>query len=68
MTDPAIIRQALAKLPNPHRELIYRAYYLKRSTAQLAVECGTSESVVRAQLHDAMREFRRALRDVHVTV
>ena len=46
----------------------YRAYYLERSTAQIAAEYATAEHVVRAELHDAMQALRRILRDVRVTV
>ena len=55
MTDRALIRQAMAQLTPPHRDMIYRAHYLGRSITQIAAELGTSERVVRAELHDAMR-------------
>lgn len=65
MTDRRAIRQAMATLSSPHRAVIYRAYYLERSTAQIAAEDDTTECAVRATLHDAMRELLHALRDVH---
>jgi RNA polymerase sigma-70 factor, ECF subfamily len=65
MTDRAMIQEAMAKLSNPHRAMVYRAYYLKRTTAQIAAEFGTAEHVVRSKLHDAMRELRRSLLEVH---
>jgi DNA-directed RNA polymerase specialized sigma24 family protein len=68
MTDGNVIRQAMAVLSHPHRELIYRAYYLGRSTAQIASECSTTETIVRAQLHDAMLELQRILRGAHAAV
>ena len=68
MTDRTVIRQAMAMLSNPHRAMIYRAYYLERSTAQIAAEYATTEHVVRAELHDAMQALRRILRDVHAAV
>ena len=68
MTDRTAIREAMAMLSNPHRAMIYRAYYLERSTAQIAAEYATAEHVVRAELHDAMQALRRILRDVHAAV
>lgn len=68
MTDGRVIRQAMATLSNPHRALIYRAFYLGRTTAQIASEYRTSERVVRADLHDAMLELRRILRGAHAAV
>lgn len=65
MTDHEAIRQAMATLSSPHRAVIYRAYYLERSTAQIAAECHTTECVVRTRLHDAIRELLHNLRDVH---
>ena len=68
MTDGKVIRQAMAMLSIPHRELIYRAYYLGRTTAQIASEYCTTEPAVRTELHDAMLELRRILRGAHAAV
>ena len=68
MTEHTAIRQAMAMLSSPHRAVIYRAYYFRRTTAQSAAELRTSECAVRAELHDAMQEFRRNLLQAHVTV
>ena len=68
MTDGRVVRQAMAMLSIPHRELIYRAYYLGRTTAQIASEDCTTEPAVRAELHDAMRELLRILRGAHAAV
>ena len=68
MTDRRDVRQAMARLSNPHRALIHRAYYLKRSTAQIAAEYDVSECIVRAELHDAMLELCRILRAAHAAV
>lgn len=61
MTDPTMIRQAMAELSHPQRALIYRAHHLGRTTAQIASEYRTTETAVRAELHDAMWRLRRAL-------
>lgn len=58
----------MARLSIPHRAVIYRAYYLERSAAQIAAEDQMTESAVRAELHDAMHELARNLRQAHVTV
>jgi RNA polymerase sigma-70 factor (ECF subfamily) len=68
MTDRATIWQAMAKLSNPHRAMIYQAYYLKHTTAEIAAEFNTPEHIVRSKLHDAMRELRRILLEVHAVV
>ena len=68
MTDRRVIRQALTKLSPPQRALIHQAYYLKRTTAQIAIEFDISEHVVRCALHDAMQELRRILAEVNVYV
>jgi RNA polymerase sigma-70 factor, ECF subfamily len=68
MTDGKVIRQAMAMLSISHRALIYRAFYLGRTTAQIASEYRTTERNVRAELHDAMLELRRILRGAHAAV
>ena len=68
MTDGRVIRQAMAMLSIPHRALIYRAYYLGRTTAQIASEYCTTEPAVRSELHDAMLELRRILRRARAAV
>ncbi len=60
MTGRTAIRQAVAMLSNAHRAVIYRAYYLELSTAQIAAEYRIAESAVRAELHDAMTALQRA--------
>ena len=68
MSDRTKIRKGMAKLSNRHRAMIFRAYYLKRTIAQIAAELDTSENVVRSTLHDAMQELRRILRETHMAV
>lgn len=68
MTDDRLIRQALAMLSNAHRALIYRAYYLGRTTAQIASEYRTTEHIVRGDLHDAVLELHRILSGAHAAV
>ena len=68
MNDRSVIRQALTKLSPPQRALIHQAYYVKRTTAQIAIEFDIPEQVVRCALHDAMHELRRILAEVNVYV
>jgi RNA polymerase sigma-70 factor (ECF subfamily) len=68
VNDRTLIRQAMARLPQPHRVLIYRAHFLKHTTAQIAVDLDVPEYIVRAELHDAMQELRRVLIDVRTAV
>ncbi|BBZ16062.1 sigma-70 family RNA polymerase sigma factor [Mycolicibacterium gadium] len=68
MTDGRVVRQAMAMLSISHRALIYRAYFLGRTTAQIASEDCTTEPIVRTELHDAMLELRRLLRGAHAAV
>jgi DNA-directed RNA polymerase specialized sigma24 family protein len=68
MTDRTKIRRAIARLTPPHLAVIYRAHHLGQSIEQIAAETDTPECVVRATLHDAMRELRRILVDVRVAV
>ncbi|MDT5018952.1 MAG: polymerase sigma-70 factor, subfamily [Mycobacterium sp.] len=66
MTEQTLMRQALANLSSRHRAVIYRAYFLKRTTAQIAAEFDTSECAVRARLHDAMRELRCIMHAIYI--
>ena len=68
MTDDKVIRQALAMLSTLHRALIYQAYYLGHTTAQIASEYCTTECIVRSDLQDAMLELRRILRGAHAAI
>jgi RNA polymerase sigma-70 factor (ECF subfamily) len=51
----------LARLSNRHRAVIYRAYYLGRTTTQIAAEVGTNDGAVKAELHHALRGLRISL-------
>jgi RNA polymerase sigma-70 factor (ECF subfamily) len=68
MTGRVVIRQAMARLSPEHRTMIYRAHFLKQTIAETATELDAPESVVRAELHDAMQALRRALADVRIAV
>ena len=55
-------------LSNPHRAVIYRAYYLERSAAQIAAEYQIAESACVPNSTTRCTSCGRNLRDVHVTV
>ncbi len=59
--DPDQVRDALAQLPDRHRAMIDRAYYLRRTTTQIAVEFGTDDQVVKDELHHALHGLRTCL-------
>ena len=55
------IKNALARLSSRNRAVIYRSYYLGRTTAQIAAELGTDDDVVKGELHEALCALRAAL-------
>src|ERR1700753_2997659 len=57
----APISEAFARLHRSHRELIYRAYYLRWTTGQIAADLNVTEPVVKCGLHYALPTFRSAL-------
>ncbi len=63
--DRALISEAFARLHRSHREVIYRAYYLRWTLGQIAADLYVTEPVVMSRLHDALRTLRFALNDTH---
>lgn len=55
---PEAIRQALAALSAEDCAMIYRSYYLGRTTAETAVELNTDDDTVKRHLHHAVRALR----------
>lgn len=68
MMGKTAIRNAMRRLSPQHRELIYRAHFLKQSIAEIAVELDITENAARTALHDAMQELRRNLSGVRLAV
>lgn len=52
---------ALTQLSSWHRAMIYRAYYLGRTTTEIAAELGIDDRLVKDELHRALRELRSSL-------
>lgn len=54
------LRQALATLPTDQRQVLERAYYGGRTTAELAADLGVSVSTIEARLRLALMTLRAA--------
>lgn len=55
------VRDALCRLSDRHRAVIYRSYYLGRTTAQIAAELQTDDDVIKRELHHALHAVRLSL-------
>ncbi|MCI5500275.1 MAG: sigma-70 family RNA polymerase sigma factor [Clostridiales bacterium] len=55
------VRAALQKLPAKDRALLYRKYYYRQSTAQIAAELGLTERGVEGRLYRLKRRLRHVL-------
>ena len=51
----------LARLPSNDRALIYRKYYYRQSTAQIAAELGLTERAVEGRLYRLKKQLRKVL-------
>lgn len=65
--DRLLLGAAMAQLSSDHRAVIRRAYYLGRTTAQIAEELQIAEGTVKSRLHYAIRALRLKLQEVGVT-
>ena len=54
------LRSAVSNLPAGERRLLYRKYYYRQSTAQIAAELGMTERAVEGKLY----RLKRRLRDI----
>jgi RNA polymerase sigma-70 factor, ECF subfamily len=59
--DGNLVRDALAHLPDRYRAMIYRSYYLRRTTTEIAAEFSTNEDLVKHELHCALHALRMTL-------
>lgn len=55
------LREALSRLSQGDRGLIYRKYYYMQSTAQIASELGTTERAVEGRLYRLKKQLRKTL-------
>lgn len=60
----AMVTAALAQLSAEHRALLRRACYNGWTTEQIAVDLDITEHTVKTQLHYALRNVQRTLRDM----
>lgn len=67
LLDAILLQDALASLHEHHREVIVRAYFGGRSTAELARELQIAEGTVKSRLHYGLRALRLAFQERGVT-
>ena len=61
-SDGNLVRDAVARLSDWDRAVIYRSYYLGRTTSQIAAEFRTDDELVKHDLHRALHALRANLR------
>lgn len=61
------VRDAVAQLSDWHRAMIYRSYYLGRTTAQIAAELMTNDDIIKDELHHALHALRMTLQSAGAT-
>ena len=66
--DRLLLADALAQLPADHRAVVRRAYYQRRTTAQIAADLHIAEGTVKSKLHDALRALQLQLRQMRVAL
>lgn len=66
--DRLLVGDALTQLPADHRAVVRRAYYQRRTTAQIAADLHIAEGTVKSRLHDAMRALWLQLREMGVAL
>jgi RNA polymerase sigma-70 factor, ECF subfamily len=65
--DRLLLSDALARLSRPHREVIGKSYYQRKTTAEIAAELGVAEGTVKSRLHYALRALRVVLEEMGYT-
>ena len=61
-SDGNLVRDAMAHLSDWDRAVIYRSYYLGRTTTQIAAEFRTDDELVKHDLHRALHALQANLR------
>jgi DNA-directed RNA polymerase specialized sigma24 family protein len=59
--DEDLIRDAVSRLSDRHRAVIYRSLCLRRTTTQIAAELRTDDQRVKQDLHHALHALRETL-------
>jgi RNA polymerase sigma-70 factor (ECF subfamily) len=65
--DSLVVTDALRSIGEDHRAVVVRAYYGRRSTAEIAAELGIPPGTVKSRLHYGLRALRLALQERGVT-
>lgn len=65
--DSLLVVEALESLSEEHRAAIVHAYYVGRSTSELADVLGVPEGTVKSRLHYGLKALRLALQEKGVT-
>ncbi|MEU4339277.1 sigma-70 family RNA polymerase sigma factor [Micromonospora lupini] len=56
-----VVRRALPKLTNAHRDVLVELYYLEHSVEEAAVRLGIPNGTVKSRAHYALRALRAAI-------
>jgi RNA polymerase sigma-70 factor (ECF subfamily) len=59
--DRMLLAEALAQLPESHRAVLSRSFYLGWTVRQIADDLGIAEGTVKSRLHYALRRLRLIL-------
>jgi hypothetical protein len=65
--DRLLLRDALAQLSAEHRAVVWRSYYLRWTTAQIADDLHIAEGTLKSRLHYALLALRLTLQEMEVT-
>lgn len=57
-----LVTDAMEQLPLEQRVVIYRSYYQRWTTAEIANDLKITEAAVKSRLHDGLHAFRLTLR------
>jgi RNA polymerase sigma-70 factor (ECF subfamily) len=64
-SDGKLTTEALKGLSEWDRAILYRSYYLRRTTTQIAEEFSTDDELVKQHLHRALHALRAAVQHRH---
>lgn len=62
-----LVTEAVTRLSEDHRAVLYECYYQGRSVAEAAARLGIPEGTVKSRTHYALRALRLALEELGVT-
>lgn len=62
-----VVAEAVARLSQEHRRVLYECYYQGRSVADAARRLGVPEGTVKSRTHYALRALRLSLEEMGVT-